>query len=141
LDAEEKYSFWVDIAEYDMVTAEAMLKAGRYLYVVFMCQQSIEKMLKGLYILKKQKEPPRLHNLVRLFHKIYGNTDNELNPKHGLEFKNYLQLFAKLTAYYISERYPSYREKLSESINKKEATEILLKTKEAFLWLKSLEKS
>lgn len=141
MDAEEKYSFWVDIAEYDMVTAEAMLKAGRYLYVVFMCQQSIEKMLKGLYILKKQKEPPRLHNLVRLFHKIYGNTDNELNPKHGLEFKNYLQLFAKLTAYYISERYPSYREKLSESINKKEATEILLKTKEAFLWLKSLEKS
>ena len=141
MDAKEKYRFWEDIAEYDMVTAEAMLKAGRYLYVVFMCQQSIEKMLKGLYILKKQKEPPRLHNLVRLFHKIYGNTDNELNPKHGLEFKNYLQLFAKLTAYYISERYPSYREKLSESINKKEATEILLKTKEAFLWLKSLEKS
>ncbi len=29
---------WIQIAEYDLETAKAMLKSKRYLYVVFMCQ-------------------------------------------------------------------------------------------------------
>lgn len=35
-------------AEYDLSTAEHMLKIDRYLYVVFMCYLSIEKMLKAI---------------------------------------------------------------------------------------------
>ncbi len=36
---EEKVEHWLDIAEYDLETAAAMQKSGRYLYTVFMCQQ------------------------------------------------------------------------------------------------------
>lgn len=43
MNSEEKYEYWLDIAKYDLETAEAMFDSGRYLYVVFMCQQSIEK--------------------------------------------------------------------------------------------------
>ena len=43
MDVNERYSYWEDIAEYDFETANAMLNSGRYLYVVFMCQQAIEK--------------------------------------------------------------------------------------------------
>lgn len=43
----EKYDYWEEIATYDLETAEAMLASGRYLYVVFMCQQAIEKLMKG----------------------------------------------------------------------------------------------
>ena len=39
---------WFDVSAYDIATAEAMYKSGRYLYVLFMCQQAVEKMLKGL---------------------------------------------------------------------------------------------
>jgi HEPN domain-containing protein len=42
----EKY--WLEIASYDLKTAEAMLNSKRFLYVGFMCHQSIEKILKGI---------------------------------------------------------------------------------------------
>jgi HEPN domain-containing protein len=34
---------WMERVNYDWETARAMHKTGRYLYVVFMCQQAIEK--------------------------------------------------------------------------------------------------
>jgi HEPN domain-containing protein len=49
MDAQEKYDYWLDIAQYDLETASAMFDSGRWLYVVFMCQQAVEKLVKGLY--------------------------------------------------------------------------------------------
>lgn len=37
-------------AEYDLETARAMLDAGRFLYILFCCQQAIAKALKALII-------------------------------------------------------------------------------------------
>jgi hypothetical protein len=56
LNPNEKYAYWEDIAEYDLKTAEAMYQSGRYLYVVFMCQQAIEKLVKGLYVFKLNED-------------------------------------------------------------------------------------
>ena len=36
-----KIAYWVDFSEYDLATAEAMLKTRRYFYVGFMCHQSL----------------------------------------------------------------------------------------------------
>jgi len=44
---DEKIRYWLDISEYDLATAGAMLKTERYLYVGFMCHQAIEKILKA----------------------------------------------------------------------------------------------
>ena len=44
---EEQVQYWLDIADYDLDTAEAMHQTGRWLYVAFMCHQVIEKTLKG----------------------------------------------------------------------------------------------
>jgi HEPN domain-containing protein len=41
MDSQEKFEHWLDAAEYDLQTAEAMLVAGRWLYVAFMCQQAV----------------------------------------------------------------------------------------------------
>jgi len=49
MDAKDKFGYWLDIAEYDLDTAEAMFLSGRWLYVVFMCQQAIEKLCKGTF--------------------------------------------------------------------------------------------
>ena len=57
---------WVMAAEYDFQTAQAMLETRRYLYVTFMCQQTIEKTLKAIYTYKKNEIPPRTHNLLYL---------------------------------------------------------------------------
>ena len=40
---EEKYEYWLKHAQYDLDTAIGMCQIGRWLYVVFMCQQAIEK--------------------------------------------------------------------------------------------------
>lgn len=47
----DKKNYWLQIAEYDIETAKAMLKSGRYL-LGFMCHQSIEKILKGVFVVK-----------------------------------------------------------------------------------------
>ena len=70
MDSFEKYLYWKNAAEYDIETAEVMLNSGRYLYVVFMCQQAIEKLVKGLFVLYLNEEPPKVHNIVFVFKKI-----------------------------------------------------------------------
>jgi HEPN domain-containing protein len=57
---------WVDQAQYDIDTARAMLASGRYLYVMFCCQQASEKALKAVIVRKTGTLPPRTHNLLRL---------------------------------------------------------------------------
>ena len=39
----EKVTYWVEMSDYDLETAKAMQETGRYLYVGFMCHQTIEK--------------------------------------------------------------------------------------------------
>jgi HEPN domain-containing protein len=51
---EDKVKYWLELSDYDFETAEAMLSSGRYLYVGFMCHQTIEKILKA-YFNKYQK--------------------------------------------------------------------------------------
>ena len=58
---------WVATANYDLRTADAMYKAGRYLYVVFMCHLAIEKMLKAILAQRYPEDvPPKIHNLINL---------------------------------------------------------------------------
>jgi len=45
---QEKFEYWLETAEYDLETAGAMLNSGRWLYVIFMCQQAIERLNNGL---------------------------------------------------------------------------------------------
>ena len=57
---------WLSGSEYDLVTAEHMLKTGRYLYVVFMCHLAIEKLLKAIVYEDTDKLPPKSHDLIYL---------------------------------------------------------------------------
>jgi HEPN domain-containing protein len=55
---EDKSSYWIEIAEYDLGAAHDMQKASRLLYVGFMCQQVVEKSLKAV-IAKSGTLPPQ----------------------------------------------------------------------------------
>ena len=58
--------YWLDIAQYDLDTAEAMYQTGRWLYVAFMCHQVIEKTLKAYWSGTQEDDPPYTHNHMRL---------------------------------------------------------------------------
>ncbi|MBI4822884.1 MAG: HEPN domain-containing protein [Nitrospirae bacterium] len=122
----EKISFWTDAGNYDLKTAESMQKSGRYVYTAFLCQQAIEKYLKALYIKKTSKEAPRTHNLVYLA----GLLELEITDEQ-------LNLLTDLTGYYIEGRYPTYKQKVSKTLSKRKAYNILIRTRRYIKWLQS----
>jgi len=126
MDKKEKVEYWLDIADYDLATAKAMLKSRRYLYVVFMCQQALEKVIKALYINMLDAEPPRSHNLAFMFNQLGITASTET-----------MEFFNALSAHYISNRYPEYKDKLSTALSKAKAKDYLQQTEANYQWLKS----
>jgi len=116
---------WVERSQYDLETAKIMLDTGRYLYVAYMCQQSIEKILKAL-IAHQNKDNYPIHNLNRLAE--IADIRKELTP----ETFNFL---AELTPYHIEARYGDYKESPSEIINQRKAKQVYKKTREIYKWL------
>jgi HEPN domain-containing protein len=116
---------WVERAKYDLETAKAMLDTARYLYVAYMCQQAVEKLLKAIMAYQGKENMP-VHNLIRLSElaEIRDNLNSE-------QFK----FLAELTPYCIEARYGDYKESLSEIINEEKAKEVYQKTQEIFRWL------
>jgi HEPN domain-containing protein len=116
---------WFKQADYDLETAEAMFKTGRYIYTVFMCHLSIEKALKGLYAKKFQKDPPKIHNL------------NYFCEIVKLNLTEVLQNFVdNLNSLSIPTRYPDTLEILMKDYKKDVTEKVLKKTRELLKWLK-----
>ena len=119
---------WISLAEYDLATANDMLKSKRYLYVAFMCQQAIEKILKACYVKEYMATPPYTHNLLRLIKElsIKDETDDKI-----------VNIIEQLNSYYIESRYTEDIEELSKFLNMDKAKTILDSTKELFEWIKT----
>jgi len=128
----EKFSLWLEYAERDLDAAGVMFSSGRWFYVVFMCQQAVEKLVKGLYAVYVDDSVPRIHNIKTLMERF----DDKLTVPVP---EKYYKLFKLLSAYYVSDRYPDYISKVGEQISKSEATDIFNQTKEVFAWLLTLK--
>lgn len=115
----EDAQHWLNLARYDLDTAEAMLKTGRYLYVLFTCQQAVEKTLKGLIIQRTGQFPPRIHDLL----KLANLASIQLSDEQA-------QFFSKLSFYYLETRYQEQITNLASEVKKKTAEFYLKKTKE-----------
>lgn len=116
---------WIDQARYDLDTARSMLEAGRYVYVVFCCQQAVEKWLKGRIAGVTNELPPRTHNLVALVEQVIVDVD-----------ESRLTFLRELSAYYIQSRYPADLD-LSVEVDSELAKKILRTTEECLAWLSS----
>jgi HEPN domain-containing protein len=134
MTANDKFDYWLDIAQYDLVTADAMFKAGRWLYVVFMCEQAIEKLCKGLYVLHKDDDVPRVHSIGQIVKRFEDSLAVTVTDEQ-------YQFFNRLSSFYLEGRYPEYMQKLSVLLNEQEARDILNKTRESFSWLLTLKPS
>jgi HEPN domain-containing protein len=118
---------WLSLAKYDLATAADMLKSKRYLYVAFMCQQSIEKVLKASYVKQHTLTPPYTHNLLRLIKELIFK--DELSNKM-------MTTIEELNSYYIEARYTEDIEELTKFLTETKAVSILDSTKELFEWFK-----
>ena len=132
LTLEDKYQYWLSYALNDMDSAEVMLHSGRWFYAVFMCQQAIEKLVKGLYILYIDDNVPRLHDINNIFDRFSDKLPESLTADRA-------QLFDTLSQFYLRSRYPDYTSALAPIATEKTAQTIFEKSKEAYQWLLTMK--
>jgi HEPN domain-containing protein len=122
----DKVKYWSDLSEYDYDTALAMMQTGRYLYVGFMCHQTIEKILKAYFNTLSNEPAPFTHGLTNLARRsnIYDSLPDE--------FKDFIDILEPLN---IEARYPSHKERLMKSLTKERCQSILENTKNLQTWL------
>ncbi|MBD3298520.1 MAG: HEPN domain-containing protein [candidate division Zixibacteria bacterium] len=121
------YQQWVEKAQYDLGTAQAMLDTGRYIYVLFFCQQAVEKMLKAIIAKRTDEMPPRIHKLVRLAEKTGIDIDEDR-----------MRFLGVLSSYYVQSRHPEEMDDLLEQASSQVAQDVLRKTQDMLTWLKSV---
>ena len=103
-----------------------MFDKGHYLYVGFMCHQSVEKMLKACCV-KNNMTPPPIHKLDKLL---------DISGLNTFMTEDQLDLIDELTPLNIQARYPIHKDAIFKLVGKSKAVEILSRTGEFVAWLK-----
>ncbi|MBI4518011.1 MAG: HEPN domain-containing protein [Deltaproteobacteria bacterium] len=116
---------WLASADYDVQTAEAMLRSKRYVYVVFMCHLALEKTVKGLWAEAKNDTPPRIHDLLYFVRGL----DLTLAARDG-------DFVAAINRASVPTRYPEDLAKMVGLYPYRTARSYLSKTKRVIKWLR-----
>ncbi len=116
---------WIASAEYDLATAQHMLKTGRFLYVIFCCHLALEKMLKAHVTAVTGSFAPKTHDLIYLIRK-----SGLVLPTPLLEF------VSKVDNASIPTRYPEDLSRTLRDYPAPVARDYLLQTEETLTWLK-----
>lgn len=124
---EEKVAYWLDIAAYDLDTAEGLYTTKHWLYVAFMCHQVIEKTLKAFWSAKRDDTPPLIHNHKRLAEEC------GLYEQMSEEQKDFLN---SISTFNIQARYPEYKNQLTQILTQQVCRELIDTTNELQLWIK-----
>jgi len=115
---------WVMQAESDLDSAKYNFKGKRFDVAAYLCQQSVEKGLKALY-LKDNKELWKTHDLVKLATLINApqeiiNVCNELNP------------------IYVEDRYPDFSDTIpAKKFAENDINNFIKKTEKTMKWIKA----
>lgn len=104
-----------------------MYKTKRWLYVAFMCHQTIEKTLKAYWSFVRDDIPPKTHNHMRLADGC------ELLEQMSEEQKSFLDI---ITNYNIEARYPEDKAALARTLSPKVCRSIIDDTKVLQQWIK-----
>jgi len=125
----DSIKYWLCIADYDIETARAMLKTGRYLYVGFMCHQVIEKALKAVISrdCEEGEIPPKIHDLSKLAvrAKLF-----DLMTEEQQDFMDYLNPLN------IESRYPEYKDEIAADLTKENSGELIRGTEAMLCWIR-----
>ena len=126
---DERVRYWIDLSEYDIETAKVMLNGRRYLYVGFMCHQTIEKALKGVIsgTCAEGEIPPKIHHLLKLADR--AGLFNKMSAEQQ-------EIIKDLNPLNIEARYPVYKEHIAEGLSDKICNKLIIETEELLCWIK-----
>ena len=103
-----------------------MFRESRYFYAVFMCHLSIEKALKGLYLARMKKEPPRVHNLMYFVDELRLELPPDLDA-----------FLTRLNGLSIPTRYPDELRRMTREYDRTRTDAVMEQSRKALEWLKS----
>jgi len=127
MTTEEKIDYWVKISDKDLKVAKTMLDNHYYLYMGFMCHQSIEKIFKAGYEKLKNETPPYIHDLPRLA---------KLSDFYDFFSKEQKLFLNTLNPLNIEARYPDYKEQIEKALTSEKCSRIFGQTKNLQQWMK-----
>jgi len=117
---EQHINYWVDTAQNDWVTVEAMFSTERYMHCLFWAHLVLEKLAKANWVRTHQENiPPKVHNIVWLL--------DESNVDLGEEMMIFINEYNK---FQLSSRYPDYTNEIYKMCTKEFTEEQLEKVKE-----------
>ena len=127
MDKSELIKYWIDTSEQDYNTMLNLYKSKDYHWSLFLGHLVIEKLLKAIFVMNVDKNPPRVHDLLRLADISEIKTTEEQ--------KDTLDL---ITTFNISARYPDYKRNFYKKCNQEFTSSNIEKIKELRIWLLSL---
>jgi HEPN domain-containing protein len=98
-----------------------MMQTNRYVYVVFMCYLTLEKMLKAIFTESSDRYPPHIHSLNKLA--------QESKVIFPADLQNFVDHLSELSI-------PTRYDEEIRSIDRKQAQTTLSQTRKVFKWLK-----
>lgn len=138
----EKYEYWLTLSRYDIETAKILLDAKRYSYIPVLCQQSLERMLKGMFVCHTGKEASKTHNIPYLANKLAENTafiSTEAGKRFIKEKEVYDDFMVDLMFYYMSDYPFSYKKFSDRFIEENVATGLYNNTLKLLSWLEGFQ--
>lgn len=103
-------TYWITSSADDLDSAEKLLEGKKYHHALFFLHLSLEKILKAIYVKKKDEPSPPIHDLVRLAEKSALAISEEIK----------LQL-AEISTYNIAARYDDYKLRFYKKASKEYA--------------------
>ncbi len=115
---------WIKSSQHDFETAEFLFKGKKYPECLFFCHLMIEKILKGLVVVKTKKQPPYIHYLDKLV------------IETGLDFtEEQMNQFKIITTFNIRARYDNYKSSFYKKCDKQYTKKYFDISKKLYLWL------
>lgn len=119
---------WQRSRREDFKVAKSLFDKKHYAYCLFFCHLAVEKALKRIYLLRQQKLPPFVHNLVR----IAGES--------GLQLDNALRMdLQELTTFNIKAGYEIVKAQFHRQATKPYVQKWLTRSTEIFNLLKKVK--
>jgi len=140
----EKYRYWLMLSDYDLDTIDVLVQGERWVYVAYLCQQAVERQLKGMYVFYSNNEAPKTHNVNFLFSKLLATDEFPfLGTRREVdERRDECEDFLIDTMFYYMSDYPfSYKNIMNRFVGQENALDLLRRTKSMITWLRSFQPS
>ena len=121
---DEKIRYWLKTADQDWKVAGHLFEKDDYTYALFFGHLTVEKILKAIYVKRRNDAPPFSHNLTYLSEKA----GVELNEEH-------LELLEEISDYNLEARYPDDKMSFFKKCTKKFTANKLKQIEEVRKWL------